>query len=86
MRAIAASAMPVLPDDGSMIVWPGQQVTVLLGLLDHRLGDAVLDRAERVLALELGEDPDVGVRREGDTSTIGVLPIRSSTLPLTRRW
>ena len=56
--------MPVLPDDGSMIVWPGVSVAVLLGVLDHRLGDAVLHRAERVLALELGEDAHVGVRRQ----------------------
>ena len=45
-------------DDGL----PGVQVAVLLGVLDHRLGDAILDRAERVLALQLGEDPHVRVR------------------------
>ena len=37
-----------------------------LGLrpLDHRLGDPVLDRAGGVAALELGEDPHSGVRRD----------------------
>ena len=42
----------------------GQQPAVLLGGLDHRLGDPVLDRAERVLHLELGEDAHVRVGRE----------------------
>jgi hypothetical protein len=41
-----------------------QQRAVLLGGLDHRLGDPVLDRTERVLHLELGEDPHVGVGRQ----------------------
>ena len=61
---MAASAMPVLPLDGSRMVWPGLQATALLGVLDHRLGDAVLDRAERVLAFELGDDAHVGIRRQ----------------------
>jgi hypothetical protein len=38
------------------------EVTGLLGVLDHRLGDAILHRAERVLAFELGDDAHVGVR------------------------
>jgi hypothetical protein len=39
----------------------GGQRAVGLGLLDHRPGDAVLDRPGRVLALQLGEDADLGV-------------------------
>ena len=35
-----------------------------LGGLDHRLRDPVLDRAGRVAALELGEDPHAGLRRQ----------------------
>ena len=35
-----------------------------LGGLDHRLRDPVLDRAGRVAALELGEDPHARLRRE----------------------
>ena len=35
---------------------------LLLGVLDHRAGDAVLDRAGRVLRLELGPDADAGLR------------------------
>jgi hypothetical protein len=38
--------------------------SVLLGLLDHLLGDAILNRAERVLAFELGDDAHFRVRRE----------------------
>ena len=55
---MAASAMPVLPDDGSR--WFGRaEAAFLLGGLDHRLGDAVLHGAERVLHLHLGEDAHV---------------------------
>ena len=35
----------------------GLQVPAALGLLDHREADAVLDRASRVLELELEEEP-----------------------------
>ncbi len=38
-----------------------RQRAVGLGLLDHAEGDAVLDRARRVLPLHLAEDADVGV-------------------------
>ena len=63
--AIMARAMPVLPDDDSRIVWPGPSRPVLLGRLDHRLeGDAVLHRADRVLALDLGEDAHPRVRAQ----------------------
>ena len=40
------------------------QTTVLLGVLDHGLGDAVLHRTEGVLALELGEQTHARVRRQ----------------------
>jgi hypothetical protein len=41
------------------------ETPVLLGLLDHVLRDAVLDRAERVLHLQLGDDANARVRRQG---------------------
>ena len=56
--------MPVLPEVGSRIVWPGSIAPRCLGVLDHRLGDAVLDRAGRVVALELGPDAHAGLGRE----------------------
>src|SRR3972149_4151355 len=40
------------------------ELTSRLGVLDHRLRDTVLDRAGRVLALELRVDLDVRARRE----------------------
>ena len=43
----------------------GLELAALLGRLDHRLGDTVLDRAGGVLALELGVDVHVGAGREG---------------------
>ncbi len=42
----------------------GDELAARLGRLDHRLRDAVLDRAGRVLALELGVDLHVRVRRQ----------------------
>ena len=42
----------------------GSQLAGLFRLLDHRLGDAILHRAERVLPLELGDDAHVGIRRQ----------------------
>ena len=52
----------MLPDVGSTMMLPGLQDAALLGVFDHREGDAVLDRAARVLALEL--DPDLDARVE----------------------
>ena len=60
------------------------QPAVPLGVVDHLFGDAILHRTERVLALQLGEDPHVRVGRQLQTSTRGVLPINSSTLWFTR--
>jgi hypothetical protein len=76
---MAAMAMPGVArrrlDDGLA----GVEVSLLLRGLDHAAGDAVLDRAERVLALHLGEDADPGVRRQHADVHEGVLPIMSST-------
>ena len=63
-RHTSASPMPVLPDVGSSRVAPGVEPAVLLRLLDHRQGDAVLHRATGVLALELDQDAHVGVGAE----------------------
>ena len=43
---------------------PGADRSLRLGPVDHRLGDAILDRAGRVAALELGVDADAGARRQ----------------------
>ena len=64
----------MLPAVASMIVPPGLQVAASLGLLDHREPDAVLDRARRVLQLELEEElarpgvelPELEHRRPAD--------------------
>ena len=57
-----ARAMPVLPEVDSRIVGRVPRGAVPLRLLDHPPGDAVLDRAGRVLALELGPQADAGLR------------------------
>ena len=69
--------MPVLPLVGSISVSPGLMRPGLLGLLDHALADAVLDRAAGVQELALGEDLAAGLRPMLRRRTIGVLPIAS---------
>ena len=54
--------MPVLPEVASISVSPGLIVAALLGAPDHADRRPVLDRAGRVVALELAED-DVAARR-----------------------
>ena len=54
----------MLPLVGSSSVRPGLELAGGLGRLDHRLRDAVLDRAGRVLALELRVELDARLRRE----------------------
>ncbi len=56
--------MPVLPDVGSRIVCPGAERALLLGVLDQRARDAILDRAGRVARLELRPDAHAGLRRQ----------------------
>ena len=56
--------MPVLPEVGSRIVWPGRDRALLLGVLDQRARDAVLDRAGRVVGLELGPDAHARLGRQ----------------------
>ena len=55
--ATNARAMPVLPLVGSMIVVPSLDQPLGLQGLDHRDADAVLDRAQRVEELQLGDAP-----------------------------
>ena len=55
--------MPVLPLVASITVWPGFSSAVALGGLDDAERQPVLDRAERVERLELGEELDA-FRRE----------------------
>jgi hypothetical protein len=66
-----------------MMVPPGLSLAVLLGRSDHRAGDAVLDRAARVLVFQLQEQaakagvevPDLNHRGVADQLKRG-----------TRRW
>jgi hypothetical protein len=60
-RQTRAMPMPVLPDDGSMSVWPGLEEPSFSAVLDHGEGDAVLDRAAGILTLQLDQDADVGI-------------------------
>ena len=62
--ATSASEIPVFPLVGSSRRASGLELARRLGSLDHRLRDAVLDRARRVLALELRVQPDGRLGRE----------------------
>ena len=73
--------MPVLPEVGSRMVWPGAISAVFLGALDHRARHAVLDRAGRVVALELDVDADAGLGLSLRSSTSGVFPIACTMSP-----
>ena len=57
--------MPVLPEVGSRDGVAALEFAARFGGLDHGLGDAVLDRAGGVLALQFGVDVDVGAGGEG---------------------
>ena len=73
-----ASAIPVLPLVGSMMIESGVQHAAPLEVLDQVLRDAILHGPGRVHELELGVEPDV--RRSGDIrgiSTSGVCPMAS---------
>ena len=75
--------MPVLPDDGSTIVWPGTRwpcfsASSIIALAMRSFTDPNgfwLSSLARIRTSGLGESTD--------TSTSGVLPIRSSTLLFT---
>ena len=56
--------MPVFPLDGSRIVRPRRSSPERLGGVEHRERDAILDRAGRVLRLELREQADAGSGRQ----------------------
>jgi hypothetical protein len=72
--------MPVLPDDGSRIVWPGRSrpsfsAASIIALAIRSFTDPngfCISSLARIRTFGLGE--------RFETSTIGVLPIRSSTL------
>ena len=61
-RQIIASEIPVFPDVGSRIVWPGLISAALLGILDEGARHAVLDGPRGVVRLELRPDADAGLR------------------------
>ena len=78
-RQIIARAMPVLPDDGSMIVWPGVSVP-------SASASAIIARAMRSFTDPAGFCPSslprmrtCGFGLSALTSMIGVSPIRSMT-------
>ena len=56
--------MPVLPDVGSRIVWPGAIAPFSSASSIMRARDAILDRAGRVVGLELGPDAHARLGRE----------------------
>ena len=76
--------MPVLPDDGSRMVWPGRSrpcfsACSIIALAMRSFTDPngfCISSLARIRTLGLGD--------RLETSTIGVLPIRSSTLSATR--
>ncbi len=79
MRLIIAIAMPVLPEDGSMIVRPGVRVP-------SSSASVIIASAMRSLTDPAGFWPSIFARMRTSgfglsslTSTIGVLPIMSST-------
>ena len=68
--------MPVLPEVGSMMTEPGLSDALGLGVIDHGLGDTVLDRAGRVEVLQLSQDLGLaGLRQPFD---MGELQQRAS--------
>ena len=56
--------MPVLPLVGSMIWVSGVRMPCLLGRLDHRPADAVLDAGKRIEELQLQQDGGMSGRNE----------------------
>ena len=75
-----ARAMPVFPDDDSMICWPGRR-------LPSFSASSIMALAARSLTDPPGFQPSSlatiatrGLGLRALMSTIGVLPIRSSTL------
>ena len=54
--ATAARPMPVLPEVGSMMTEPGFELAGSLGIVDHGLGDAVLDGTGGVEVFQLGQN------------------------------
>ncbi len=85
MRAIAASAIPVLPDDGSTIVCPGRSTPSFSACSIIALAMRSLTEPNGFWLSSLARMRTFGLGESEDTSTIGVLPIRSSTLSLTLR-
>jgi hypothetical protein len=76
--ATIASAMPVLPEVGSMMTVFGLSSAASLGVLDHRQPDAVLDAAAGIGPFQLHPDFDACDRQNNRLMrTWGVLPIVS---------
>ena len=84
MPAMAASAMPVLPDDGSRIVWPGSKRPSFSAVSIIDLAMRSFTEPNGFCISILARMRTSGFGDRFDTSTIGVFPIMSSTLSLTR--
>ena len=69
--------MPVLPEVGSMMTLPSFSRPLGLGVVDHGLGDTVLDAAGGVKVLQLGQHPGLQAELLLDMGQLqqGVLPI-----------
>jgi len=80
---MAASAMPVLPDDGSMMVWPGSSRPSFsaVSIIDFAMRSFTEPNGFCISILARMRTFGLGDRL--DTSTIGVLPTMSSTLSFT---
>ena len=77
---MAASAMPVLPDEGSMIVWPGSSSPCFSAVSIMSLAMRSLTEPNGFWFSILAMIRTFGFGDSFDTSTSGVLPIRSRTL------
>ena len=75
--------MPVLPDDGSTMVWPGRRWPCFSASSIIALAMRSLTDPNGFWLSSLARMRTSGFGESADTSTIGVWPIRSSTLLFT---
>ena len=80
MRAIAARAMPVLPEDGSRMRWPFTRRPVAYARLIIALAMRSFTEPNGFWLSNLANSRTFGDGESWLTSTSGVLPISSSTL------
>ena len=80
---MAASAMPVLPDDGSRIVWPGSRCPAFSASSIIALAMRSFTEPNGFSFSSLARMRTSGFGDSTETSTSGVLPMSSSTLSWT---